>query len=276
MNCHSSVELVERMLFQYVSDIHLEFHDKHNTGSLQPDMFVKPVAPYLVLAGDIGIPELKSYPVFLNWCSSNWKHVFLVAGNHEYYNVRCPLKSDMATKKEQIRGVCETLPNVHFLDCSSYYLPEENLRILGCTLWSEIPDCIREKVITYTNDARQILHQKDTPFIPSAMSDTHLKEKQWLNQEIHQCELTNEKCLVITHYLPSFQLIHEKYKGHSMNACFASECDDLFRPPVVAWICGHTHTGMRLRIHGVPCVINPYGYPHEDVETRDRAATIGL
>lgn len=262
------------MGIQYISDIHLEFHDKHNKGALQPDMFVKPVAPYLVLAGDIGIPELESYKVFLSWCSQHWKDVFLVAGNHEFYNVRCPVKTDMASKKEQLRRICQALPNVHFLDCSSYYISDYNLRILGCTLWSEIPECLHEKTITYMNDSRQILQQKDVPFTPWAQSEQHVKEKQWLNQEIHKCELTNEKCLIITHYLPSFELIHEKYKGHFLNNCFASECDDLFRPPVVGWICGHTHTGMKLQIHGIPCCINPYGYPSETVETRNKEAVL--
>lgn len=264
------------MLIQYVSDIHLEFHDKQNKGSIEPSMFVKPVAPTLVLAGDIGAPELKSYGVFLSWCSSNWNHVFLVAGNHEFYNVRCPVKSDMASKKEKIREVCSAFPNVHYLDCSSYYIAEENLRVLGCTLWSAIPECLSEKAITYMNDARQILHLKDVPFTPWVQSEQHTKEKQWLNQEIHKCEMTNERCLVITHYLPSFVLIHDKYKGSPLNVCFASECDDLFRPPVQAWICGHTHTGMKVSIHGIPCYVNPYGYPHESVETRNREATLVL
>jgi hypothetical protein len=264
------------MLLQYISDIHLEFHDKHNKGALQPDMFVKPVAPYLVLAGDIGIPDLESYRVFLSWCSTKWSHVFLIAGNHEFYNVRCPVKTDMRTKKELIQRICEPLPNVHFLDCSSYYIPEANVRILGCTLWSDVPDCVYEKAITYMNDARQILHLKDVPFTPWIQSEQHVREKQWLNQEIHKCELTNERCLVVTHYLPSFELIHEKYKGSPLNVCFASDCDDLFRPPVVAWICGHTHTGMKIPIHGIPCCINPYGYPHESVDTRNREAVLNV
>lgn len=264
------------MNIQYVSDIHLEFHDKQNKGQIQPDMFVKPAAPYLALVGDIGIPELESYKVFLGWCSRHWKEVFLVAGNHEYYNHRCPVKSDMQSKCELIRKICQGLPNVHFLNRESYYLPEFNLRILGCTLWSAIPDCLFEKAITYMNDSRQILKEKDVPFTPWLFSELHEKETQWLNQEIHKCELTNEKCLVLTHYLPSFALIHDKYKGNPMNACFASDCDDLFRPPVVGWICGHTHTGMKVYIHGIPCVINPVGYPSETVETRDRQAILTL
>ncbi len=262
------------MHIQYISDIHLEFHDKQNKGAIQPEMFVKPVAPYLALVGDIGIPELASYRTFLHWCSQRWKQVFLVAGNHEFYNVRCPFKTDMESKKEIIQTICEGLANVHFLDCSSVYLPEENLRILGCTFWSDIPDGIKEKAMLYMNDSKQILHQKDIPLSPWLFSELHDREKQWLNQEIHKCELTNERCLVLTHYLPSYSLIHEKYQGHFLNACFASNSDDLFRPPVIGWICGHTHTGMKQQIHGIPCVLNPFGYPGEDVETRDRMATL--
>jgi hypothetical protein len=262
------------MNIQYISDIHLEFHDKQNKGSISPEMFIKPVASYLALVGDIGIPELASYKVFLTWCSQHWKQVFLVAGNHEFYNVRCPIKSDMTSKKEAIRFICGGLPNVHFLDCSSVYLPEENLRILGCTFWSDIPDGIKEKAILYMNDAKQILHQKDIPLTPWLFSELHEKEKQWLNQEIHTCELANERCLILTHYLPSYSLIHEKYQGHFLNACFASNSDDLFRPPVVGWICGHTHTGMKRQIHVIPCDLYPFGYPAVDFETRDRIAVL--
>jgi hypothetical protein len=50
----------------------------------------------------------------------------------------------------------------------------------------------------------------------------------------------------------------------------------LFRPPVVGWICGHTHTGMKRYIHGIPCCVNPYGYPQETVETRDREAVLQI
>jgi UDP-2,3-diacylglucosamine pyrophosphatase LpxH len=264
------------MDIQYISDIHLEFHDKHNKGALQPDMFVKPAAPYLALVGDIGIPDLQSYKVFLEWCSQNWKQVFLVAGNHEYYNVRCDIKTDIETKEKKIQDICETLPNVSFLNCSSVYLKEYNLRILGCTLWSYIPESIQEKAITYMNDARQILAHNNTPFTPWHMTQQHIQQKQWLHEEINGCKLNNEKCLVLTHYLPSFTLIHEKYKENMLNFCFASESDELFREPVVGWICGHTHTGMKRIIEGIPCMINPYGYPHEQVETRNREAVFHI
>ena len=163
------------MSIQYISDIHLEFHDKQNKGAIHPEMFVTPVAPYLVLAGDIGIPDLKSYSVFLKWCSQKWKRVFLVAGNHEYYNIRVAVKSDIPTRKKLIQTICEGLPNVHFLDCTSVYVPELKLRILGCTLWSDIPDCIKDKAILYMNDTKQILHQLTSVLHVSAFHQQYPK-----------------------------------------------------------------------------------------------------
>ena len=79
------------MRIQYISDLHLEMYKEN----VSPDLFTKlirPEAPYLALCGDIGIPDFVNYENFLNWCSRRWTKVFLVAGNHEYYNWNCPVK----------------------------------------------------------------------------------------------------------------------------------------------------------------------------------------
>lgn len=264
------------MKFQYISDIHLEFYDTNNTGSFFPNSYLHPIAPYLVLAGDIGIPELKSYRIFLEWCSSRWKHIFLVAGNHEYYTYRCSTKSDMKTKQALIQEICSEFSNIHFLNCDSFYLQEEGIRILGCTLWSDIPEAKLGKAIAYMNDTRFIV-EKDNIFItPQRVSELHKEEKTWLENQILQCQQNKEECLVITHHLPSFSLIHEKYKAHPLNVCFASECESLIHSPVKGWICGHSHTAMEITIHDVPCRLNPYGYPGEIVETRNKMSVLEI
>jgi hypothetical protein len=262
--------------FQYISDIHLETHDKHDTGSLSPQMFVKPSAPYLILSGDIGIPELKAYRAFLEWASPNWERIFILAGNHEYYTYRCKEKNDMATKKQLLQETCSSFPNVHFLDCSSYLFPEHNLRILGCTLWADTSSGDEMKIITYMNDARSILYSGDINLTPSRMTELHIQEKQWLANEIDAAAEREERVIVMTHYMPSYQLIDEKYKDNPLNMCFASDCEDLMKEPVKLWFCGHTHTGIQKTINGVKCLINPYGYQYERVETRNSTATFTL
>lgn len=261
---------------QYLSDIHLEHHDKRNEGYMIPSMFIKPVAPYLALCGDIGNPDLLAYSAFLGWCSRSFELVFLILGNHEYYNYRSPKKSDMPNRKEKIKSIVANFKNILILDCSSYYLAKHNLQILGCTLWSDTSSGDTMKMVTYMNDTRNILFEGETPLFPKKMTEIHLEEKMWLDREITSAKERGEDVLVLTHYLPSFQLIAEKYEGNPLNMCFASDCEDLLRPPVKAWICGHTHTGMQLNIKGVECRMNPYGYPGEMVGSRSLSATITI
>jgi predicted phosphodiesterase len=261
---------------QYVSDIHLEHHDRKNNGNIIPSMFVVPKAPYLALCGDIGNPDLTAYKDFLSWCSKSYKVVFLVAGNHEYYNYRSSVPSDIPTRKEKIRTIISVFKNIYFLDCSSYYVAEHNLRILGCTLWSDTSLGSDEKIISYMNDARNILLTKETHLVPKEMTALHFEERKWLENQIELAKSRGEEVLVLTHYLPSFQLIAEKYKDNPLNMCFASDCENLMNEHVKAWICGHSHTGVHALINGVECVMNPIGYPGEKVETRSTTAVLEL
>jgi predicted phosphodiesterase len=69
--------------FQYISDIHLEFYDEDSrdfTKILEPG-----IAPFLILAGDIGDPGSNIFKEFIDWCRQKWQHVYYVAGNHEYF-----------------------------------------------------------------------------------------------------------------------------------------------------------------------------------------------
>ncbi len=261
---------------QYVSDIHLEFHDKYNEGQITPSMFLKPSAPYLALCGDIGIPELRAYETFLAWCSQEYEKVFIVAGNHEYYTYRCPIKNDMPTKQKRIREIVSQYPNIYFLDCNSYYEENYNLRILGCTLWSDVSLADERQIIKYMNDYRNIFIEGINSLLPRKMTEFHVEQKSWLHQEIEKAAEKNENLLILTHYLPSFKLIAAKYEDNPLNMCFATDCEDLMKAPVKGWICGHSHTGVTKEIRGVQLCMNPYGYTGERVETRDRAKVLEL
>jgi predicted phosphodiesterase len=261
---------------QYVSDLHLEHYDKNNDGNIIPSMFLIPNAPYLALCGDIGNPDLTAYKDFLAWCSKGYTLVFLVAGNHEFYNYRSEVSSDMPTRIEKIRSLCSKFKNVIFLHRDTYLISEYNIRILGCTLWADTSLGNEQNIITYMNDTRNILLEGTAPLFPRNMTELHRQEKEWLRQEIEQARESKERLVVLTHYLPSFKLIHEKYEGHPLNMCFASDCTDLMIEPVKAWICGHSHTGVIKELNGVKCVMNPYGYPGEKVETRKKNAVLTL
>jgi len=85
------------MRVQYISDIHLELYKDLPEAAFVN--FITPDAPYLALCGDIGIPDFKNYEKFISWCAPRWNKIFIIAGNHEYYNFNCPKKNGYANKE---------------------------------------------------------------------------------------------------------------------------------------------------------------------------------
>lgn len=254
-----------RRLFriQYASDLHLEFHDKANKGSIHPEMFLKPAAPYLALCGDIGFPERPGLRAFLEWCSMSYEAVFWVPGNHEFYNFGLKEKHTYTQKLDMCSELCSSFPNVHFLHRKSYLLPEYDLRISGCTLWTHIEPSQEMRMALGMNDVRQIYTDETENAFPADFREWHEADKAWLQKEIKDAEKDLQHILVLTHHLPSYKLIHPKYKDHPLNFCFASHLDSMIAPPVCGWLCGHSHSTAFTEINGIPCSLNPHGYPGE-------------
>ncbi len=248
---------------QYLSDIHLEFHDKKGTGNIPYEMFVRPVAPYLALCGDIGIPEKSSLIKFLAYCAQNFKEVYWVPGNHEFYNYDLETKSTVDEKLRMCETICDGFKNVHFMHRKVRQVPGWNLRIAGCTMWTEIRPEDDEKVMLSMNDSRQIYVEGGQNALPCDMREWHEADKAWLEKEILRAEVAQEDLIVLTHHLPTYKLVHRKYEGHPLNFCFAVNLEQLMRPPVRAWLCGHSHTGSEVTVNGVRCSLNPHGYPGE-------------
>ena len=148
---------------QYLSDIHLETHTNDTSISLF-EQILKPSAPYLALCGDIGYPGAQLYEPFLKYCSEKFEHIFYIPGNHEYYNdtkaikylktkqyIEKSLSEDelrriSATfpretreiRNQKIRDICSKFSNIHFIDKETYQIPNTNIIVIGCTLWSKL------------------------------------------------------------------------------------------------------------------------------------------
>lgn len=249
---------------QLISDIHLEMY---NHGAPQFIQFVKkvPQADYLALLGDIGTPEDPLLGEFLQWCSQQWKFVFWIPGNHEYYNYsRGPFK-DKKEKLLDLRAVVAPYPNVLLLHRNTYTIG--NVRILGCTLWSHIPPQDERTALLYMADFRRI-YVRGRNARPADFNHWHEKDMLWLTKQLEIAHNEKKMVLVLTHHIPSFQLIHPKYREYPINSCFATNLEHLFHSPLHGWFCGHTHTSQDQVIDGVHCCLNPYGYPTEHTGKR--------
>jgi hypothetical protein len=258
---------------QYASDLHLELVDKT---PFQP--ILKPNAPILALAGDVGRPDRRSYEDFLHYCSRNWAAVFVIAGNHELYNSKTADKwrfvppVNIHTAEERL-AMCESIadkfPNVQFLNRNrADYC---GIAFLGATLWTDTRGVEHEA--HRMNDYRVIAAGRiDGEPQQLTVSDTqrwHDRDRVWLAAEIAACEEAGQPTVVLTHHMPTFGLVASKYTRYGdLNRYFASACDALIREPVRAWIAGHSHTGRTIHCDSaggrtITCTLNPRGYPGE-------------
>ena len=247
-------------------------------------LLLKPAARYLALAGDIGRPDTDLYKSFIDFTARNWDHVFLVAGNHEYYARTQPSRWKYSTPNhyfethELIKKIVSAYKNVTFLhhDNPSIYLAKEKLAIVGSTLWTHIGDEYKYSATDYMNDYKLIPFEDGDirPLSPMDTNIIHAKEKRMLESQIDYWGTQKTQVCVITHHMPSFTLISPRYKDSPLNYCFASNCEDLMKPHVRAWIYGHTHNVSTGIINNTICSVNARGYPHEIVPGYSREAWI--
>lgn len=237
-------------MIRYFSDLHLEF--------IKPNKINKFISKIPVgmdeiccIAGDIGNPFSSNYDIFMKFMSCSFKKVFVIAGNHEYYNDK-----NMEETKEFMKKYFKQFTNISFLDnsCEMY----ENKCFIGTTLWSKI-----------TNQKYKI---NDVKFIPELSCEKYnqlnLECVSFLEEHLKK----NENCVVLTHHLPSFKLIDEKYKTIDMspyNQWFACDLDKLietYHTKILCWIYGHTHTPAEHIINSTHFLCNPIGYPNENLK----------
>lgn len=232
-------------LVQYISDLHLEFRTAAQLEEIIAN--IVPHSRYLVLAGDVGNPFHPAYSTFLNAMSKLFEWVFVVAGNHEFYNNSVP------ETHNEIYATCDLLPNVFYLNTELLVDDSLPIHVFGGTMWSVVKDEERSAVQMCLNDCRRIrdftvdnmklLHEEFVDRLKSAL-DFH----------------TDKPFLVISHYLPSFELIHPDYKHSEINSAFATDVPLAHHKSIKAWIYGHTHKAR----YGPRFFCNPLGYPGEN------------
>ena len=191
-----------------------------------------------------------------------------ILGNHEGY-------ADWIPREELVDRIIQELPpNVSLLDRRSATIL--GIRFLGCSLWTDFslefgPKGGRKNKMSQLTE--QLIEANIIDFhylcLPkrvdgvakriraSDMAQWHREEKEWLDSEIHS---SNVPTVVVTHFLPSPESIHERYAGQILNTYFATDCRSLMKDPVQLWIHGHTHSSCDYTVGSVRVVCNPRGY----------------
>ena len=136
---------MSRIRFHVLSDLHLEYYNKlpqlfFNNKRFKPTINLTS-KNVLCLCGDIGnLSTMKKHNVyeqFLSFASLNFDHVFLIAGNHEYYNFN-KKNYNIDEINYMIQILCNKFNNVSFLTNQNKPIIYNDYHILGCTLWTDL------------------------------------------------------------------------------------------------------------------------------------------
>ncbi|KAF1843239.1 uncharacterized protein K460DRAFT_288975 [Cucurbitaria berberidis CBS 394.84] len=118
--------------FQILSDLYLDYDSQYLT------FHIPVAAPFLILAGNIGrLIDYEQYLSFLVRRCNLHDKVFLVLGPLEFHGLNWMDGLQLAHKMEKepvTKGRLEVLYETRS------EVPGTNITLLGCTLWSKIPD----------------------------------------------------------------------------------------------------------------------------------------
>lgn len=218
---------------QYISDLHIDI--KPNIPNIIPK------SDLLCICGDIGLPTHPHYDQLLFDVKNKFEKVFIVAGNHEY-DCSCLYEEDLVNKYKPILvDLCKQYDNVFLLDNTVHQITPTTI-IAGTTLWTNLQYILNK----YPNDPRYNEHIAEFN-----------KNLEWIKSVLE----TNHDVLMMTHFVPTFELIEPHYLSRGLGATnwFASDLDSIIKDPIIGWICGHTHSILEKKINGIYCGVNALG-----------------
>jgi UDP-2,3-diacylglucosamine pyrophosphatase LpxH len=229
-----------------VSDLHL-----HMVPPEEHKFLIEPKCDTLFILGDLD--EIIGYDFwqkFLKYYSTQFKRIYYLFGNHEYYNTDYHIEKTNAnypTPKEIEaffdRWVVENkLDNVIIRLDETKVIQEKDCRIVGLPLWSEIPMEYKEIIESLINDYRVIYDTPGNPIIVEDVNKWHSNSVKALRSYIHQAEKDGVPLLIMTHHAPLTKgTSGVKYRGVG-NYVYSTDLSELMESKVVGfWGFGHTH-----------------------------------
>lgn len=223
-----------RRLVQYISDVHLGERTSRHAKGVELDC----IAPILVVAGDLGNPLSDDYHSFLKRHAKKFEHVFIVAGNHDYYNQHLTF----CQSQNYIRQMVSSIDRCSLLENQSVKVYPD-LTIAGCTLWTKVDP--KNAYSKFMYDHKMIKSQTTTQSSWSydERNERHDSSMRWLDNLV---KTTDTNLLVITHHVPTARLISKSKLPDNVRQLMVGECSTIFGQDgknnvSKVWIFGHAH-----------------------------------
>lgn len=239
------------MRIYYASDLHTEF-------GLCQDKFTKArKKDILILAGDCFTHrQMTKTPTavtgFIKQVVKNFKAVYYLPGNHEYYYGSIDGTNTMI---DEVIGKL----GVYIIKSDNSFRLDDNVLLVGGTLWTNMNNSnpVVMDIAKYSmNDFAGAI----TAFTPQESVRLH---ERFLNNITAVVE-TNPHCRIVvaTHHAPTQLAVSPGHTGSSLNYAYYTDLTEFIqnRPNIKAWIYGHTHVRREDKIGECKVVSNARGY----------------
>lgn len=242
-----------------LSDLHIDVNVSFPL--VLPEPF--PEHDVVVIAGDI----CESMAEGVDWIAQSGlteRPVLYVGGNHEFYAL------DRHAELSAARKAAAAHRNIHVLEGDAVDIGGRSF--FGATLWTDyaaLGDQAKAMHLAerYMSDHNLIRNNGRKWTATDALAE-HTARTTWLDETLSG--MAREHAIVISHHAPSPLSCSSKFRGHPLNASFASDLGHLLAK-TGTWIHGHTHTAVDYRVNGCRVLNNPRGYVrHETTGFDDR------
>ena len=235
------------MKIQYLSDLHFEFPQNRKWLKENP---IIPKGDVLLIAGDTyHLGNQFTNPWIFDELAEKFHQVFLVAGNHEYYN-----GYNVAPSRDSFK--IEIRPNVTLFQNQDFEY--KGVKFILTTLWSQVVKH-PEFVFKGMYDFRKIQFD-GLPFSIAHYNELYNSNFDFLKKALKQN--TSEKCIVMTHHLPSDFCNSDEFQGSRLNEGFCTNLTEWIEEQKIDfWIYGHSHRNVKdVAIGGTQLLTNQLGY----------------
>ncbi|KAF2262239.1 hypothetical protein CC78DRAFT_535002 [Lojkania enalia] len=249
--------------FQILSDLYLNNESQYLT------FHIPPTAPYLILGGNIGcLIDYEAYLSFLIRRCNLYDHVFLVLGSLEFHGLSLKQGLELAAKMQQEDRVKDKLV---VLDRTRFDIPGTNVTLLGCTLWSYIPEVAEPAVLRKITEFDKSNGIKDWDI--AAHNASHAADLAWLRQQVKTSQMfagssTSDHTgnyLVVTAFAPDLRNALTPWQVDSpWSSAYGTDLLKGDWEGVKVWVCGSTGRTTMFKKDGIKVIINQRGLAGEE------------
>ena len=256
------------MKIQILSDLHVDFQQNYGKFTNR----CHPRADTLVIAGDVhphkdGSTWNAVHEKFITTrLLPKWKNVILIPGNHEFYG---------GNANDEMFGRCmkvyENSDGHKVYYCNNHTIELEGVYFICSTLWSHIGFDRAYHVQHSMNDYRMV-----KGLTVDMINDIHIKNRQFLSDALQKIP-KGKRCIIVTHHIPSFNLISQRWRSNDLNDAFSADMDTFIMmnsDKISYWVHGHSHDYCDQILDGVHFIRNPMGYPREEGGDMDLVVNI--